>query len=254
MEQESNLQRVPPYVSYKSLKTLIEDIRTQGFPSHVDKDVMKRFSGSVRAQLMTALRFLKLVNDSNEPTPSLSALVDAKQPDEWKSALKAVLDSSYGPIMEVNLVQATPTALTKEFKERYKAKDDVIEKCIRFFVQASKDAGIELSKRITDATRTRSPRSPSKGTKKPDTPDTGDTSTKVSEKEPPPKPRGSERTVQLKSGAGSVTLSLDVDLLGLEEGPDRVFVFDLIDKLRAYEKSATVSTEEKAQVEKEAGE
>jgi hypothetical protein len=254
MEQETNLQRVPPYVSYKSLKTLVEDIRTQGFPSHVDKDVMRRFSGSVRSQLMTALRFLKLVNDSNEPTADLSALVDAKQPEEWKRALKGVLDNAYGPIMEINLAQATPTALTKEFKERYKAKDDVNEKCVRFFVQAAKDAGIELSKRIVEGIRSRSPRGSGKGTKKQDAPSVGDVPTNGREKESPKKPRGSERTVHLKSGAGSVTLSLDVDLLGLEEGADRVFVFDLIDKLRAYEKGATVSTDETNKVEQEAGE
>lgn len=254
MEQEANLQRVPPYVSYKSLKTLIEDIRTQGFPSHVDKDVMKRFSGSVRAQLMTALRFLKLVNDSNEPTPSLLGLVEAKQPDEWKRSLKTVLDTAYGSIMEINLAQATPTALTKEFKERYKAKDDVIEKIVRFFVQAAKDAGVELSKRITDVTRTRAPRSSAKGTKKLDMPELGDTSTKESEKESPPKPRGSEKTVHLKSGAGSVTLLLDVNLMDLESGEEEAFVMGLRNLVKAYEKSLTASTEETNKVEKEAGE
>jgi hypothetical protein len=254
MEQESAIQRVPPYVAYRSFRTLIEDIRTQGFPSHVDKDVTKRFSGSVRAQLMTALRFLKLVNDANEPTPLLRDLVDAEQPDQWKSALKVVLDGAYGPFMELNLAQSTPTALTKEFRERYKAKDDVTEKIVRFFVQAAKDAGVELSKRITDVTRTRSPRSAGKETKKPDAPDMGDISINVVEKESQQRPRGSEKTVHLKSGAGSVTLLLDVNLMDLESGEEEAFIMGLRNLVKAYEKSLTVSTEETSKVEEEAGE
>lgn len=254
MEQEANLNRVPPYVAFRSVKTLIEDMRTQGYPSHVDKDVMKRFSGSVRSQLTTALRFLGLINDANETTTRLEILVESKSPEEWKAALKSLLEDTYGSLLELPLPQMTPTALAKEFKERYKAKDEVIEKCVRFFVHAAKEAGIELSKRITDASRSRAPRRAGTVTKKQDATDAGDNSIAEREKTPPPKPHGSERTVQLNSGAGSVTLSLDVDLLELEEGADRVFVFDLIDKLRAYEKGATVSTAKTNKVEKEAGE
>lgn len=158
MEQEANINRVPPYTSYRSLRTLIEEMRAQGFPSHVDKDVMRKFSGSVRSQLVTALRFLKLITEDNETTPTLAGLVEAEQPDEWKQKLSAVLVDSYGSLLELPLANFTLTQLTKEFKERYKAKDDVIEKCVRFFVHAAKDAGIELSKRITDASRTRAPR------------------------------------------------------------------------------------------------
>lgn len=158
MEQEQNLTRVPPYISYKSLRTLIEDMRTQGFPTHVDKDVMRRFSGSVRKQLITALRFLKLINTENETTQELSNLVDAKEPEEWKRQLRGVLNEAYGSLMEVNLSQITPTALSKEFRDRFKTKDEVTEKCVRFFVHAARDAGIELSKRITEVSRSRGPR------------------------------------------------------------------------------------------------
>jgi hypothetical protein len=57
--------------------------------------------------------------------------------------------------MTMDLKRATPMALQKEFKERYTNKDDVAKKCVRFFVHAVKDAGIELSPRIVNATRER---------------------------------------------------------------------------------------------------
>jgi hypothetical protein len=168
MEQEANIQRVPPYTSFSSFKTLIEDLRTNGLPTHIDRDVMKRFSGSVTSQLMTALRFLQLVNDENEPTDSLEILVEAREPEEWKGQLRRVIEDAYSPIMPLDLSRITASTLTKEFKDRYKSKDDVTEKCVRFFVHAAKEAGVELSPRVTNATRTRAPRKTSTTQKRKD--------------------------------------------------------------------------------------
>lgn len=155
MATDTKTERIPPYTSYKTFRTLIDDLRTHGVPSHIDRDVLKRFSGSVGTQLMTALRFLKLISDANEPEAALEALVEAKEPDQWKKALGSTLKASYGDIMALDLKRATPMALSKEFKERYTGKDDVVKKCVRFFVHAVKDAGIELSPRIVNATRER---------------------------------------------------------------------------------------------------
>jgi hypothetical protein len=152
---EAKTERIPPYTSYKTFRTLIDDLRTHGVPSHVDRDVLKRFSGSVGTQLVTALRFLKLINDDNEPLATLDGLVDAKEDVKWKAALLNTLKASYGDLMAMDLKRATPMALQKEFKERYTNKDDVAKKCVRFFVHAVKDAGIELSPRIVNATRER---------------------------------------------------------------------------------------------------
>ncbi len=171
MVTDAKAERVPPYTSYKTFRTLIEDLRTHGVPSHIDRDVLKRFSGSVGTQLMTALRFLKLISDDNEPQPALETLVEAKEPEQWKKALGSTLKAAYGDLMALDLKRATPMALSKEFKERYTGKDDVVKKCVRFFVHAVKDAGIELSPRIASATRERR-RSPNKP-KKPRAADEG---------------------------------------------------------------------------------
>lgn len=155
MTTEAKQERIPPYTSYKTFRTLIDDLRTHGVPSHIDRDVLKRFSGSVGTQLMTALRFLNLINEANQPLASLEVLVAAKEPEQWKKALASTLESAYGPVMKIDLSRATPSALTKEFKDRYTNKDDVAKKCVRFFVHAVKDAGVELSPRIVNATRER---------------------------------------------------------------------------------------------------
>ncbi len=162
MATDTKTERIPPYTSYKTFRTLIDDLRTHGVPSHIDRDVLKRFSGSVGTQLMTALRFLKLISDANAPEPALESLVEAKELEQWKKALATTLKAAYGDIMALDLKRATPMALSKEFKERYTGKDDVVKKCVRFFVHAVKDAGIELSPRIANATRERRRATPNK--------------------------------------------------------------------------------------------
>jgi hypothetical protein len=74
--------------------------------------------------------------------------------------------------------------------------------------------------------------------------------------QPATKQQGSEKekTIELKSGAGSVTLLLDVDLIKLEPGEEETFVMGLRNLVRAYEKAiadkaATVSTNETGKVE-----
>lgn len=62
-----------------------------------------------------------------------------------------------------------------------------------------------------------------------------------------PKPPGTSKTVNLASG-GSLTISATLDLFSLSQ-TDRNFVFDLIDKLEAYERRGANETTGKEQKE-----
>jgi hypothetical protein len=160
MEQNLGPEVLPPYVSFATFKTFISDLKEQGVPTRIDRDAWKyRFSGSVGPQLVTALRFLRLIKASDEATEELRGLVAAYDTDSWKDALHAVLKRAYSQTLALNLKEMTPSHLAKEFKEHYKSStDDVQRKSITFFIHAAKDAGIELSPRLTKNTRTGSPR------------------------------------------------------------------------------------------------
>jgi len=60
--------------------------------------------------------------------------------------------------MSLDLAKITPTHLSQEFREQFKAKDAVAQKQVTFFIQAVKDAEIELSNRVLNKTRTRAAR------------------------------------------------------------------------------------------------
>ena len=66
--EQAKSARTPPYTSYRTFKTFIEDLRERGVPSRVDRSVLTRFSGVVGTQLMHALRFLGLIEDHGAPT------------------------------------------------------------------------------------------------------------------------------------------------------------------------------------------
>ncbi len=95
--------RTPPYTSYRTFKTFIEDLRDEGVPSRIDRSVLTRFSGVVGAQLTHALRFLGLIDDDGRPTGRLRELVKAQEAGRWPEALRDLLRQDYAPIFAIDL-------------------------------------------------------------------------------------------------------------------------------------------------------
>ena len=69
--EQSKSIRTPPYTSYRTFKTFIQDLHEHGVPSRIDRSVLTHFSGVVGTQLMHALRFLGLVEEQGR-RPSAS--------------------------------------------------------------------------------------------------------------------------------------------------------------------------------------
>ena len=146
--------RVPPYIAFRTFKTFIEDLKVNGVPTRIDRSVWgARFSGSVGAQLMSALRFLSLLDGEDRPEPALKALVEAHGADGWASALRTILQKSYEPIMALKLKEITAQELGDQFKANYKAQEEVLRKSITFFLQAAQESEVEISRRILKGTR-----------------------------------------------------------------------------------------------------
>lgn len=139
---------MPPYVSFATFNTFIADLKEHSIPTRIDRSVLTRFSGTVGTQLMTALRFLKLIDAADKPTEHLTALVRAHGTDEWPSVLGTILQGAYGPIFSIDLAKATPSQFNETFIKTFPGKDAVVKKCIAFFLPAAKGAGIPISERI----------------------------------------------------------------------------------------------------------
>ena len=150
MVTDRNKKRSPPYVSYRSFLTLLEELQ-RGVPARIDRSYWgDKFSGSTGTQLMSALRFLNLIDSNGVPTLQLKDLVSARGTVRTE-ILKKVSHNSFTFLVSNSFEseKATYAQLEEVFNETYQVDRDVARKCIKFFTELAGDAGIPLSPFIT---------------------------------------------------------------------------------------------------------
>ena len=148
--------RTPPYTSYRTFKTFIQDLHEHGVPSRIDRSVLMRFSGVVGTQLVHALRFLCLVEEQGRPTLRLKELVNAHGAGRWPEELLELLRQEYAPMFAIDLETATPSHFNEAFRKAFPAADAVVQKCVTFFLYAANDAGVKISGRVMKGRKPRS--------------------------------------------------------------------------------------------------
>lgn len=149
MNTESKKQP-PAYVSYATFETFVKQLKGTAVPPVIDRSVLGKMSGATQSQLLSALRFLKLIDNQDRTTEVLNDLVDAYTEDgdrtEWKGALKTVILSAYARIIDdLSIESATARQLQKQFKDAGGVDGAMAERSIRFFIKALKEAGIPHS-------------------------------------------------------------------------------------------------------------
>ena len=156
MLERTRSSGAPPYTSYRTFKTFIEDLHAHGVPSRIDRSVLTRFSGVVGTQLMHALRFLGLIEDDGRPTERLKGLVKAHGTGSWTEKLLELLGHEYAPMFAIDLETATPSHFNEAFRKAFPAADAVVQKCVTFFLYAANDAGVRISGRVLKGRKPRS--------------------------------------------------------------------------------------------------
>ena len=154
--EQAKSVRTPPYTSYRTFRTFIEDLREHGVPSRIDRSVLTRFSGVVGTQLTHALRFLGLIEDQGQPTQRLRELVNAQESGRWPETLLDLLRQEYAPMFAIDLETATPSHFNEAFRRAFPAADAVVQKCVTFFLYAANDAGVKISGRVLKGRKPRS--------------------------------------------------------------------------------------------------
>jgi hypothetical protein len=145
-----NKKRSPPYVSYRSFLTLLEELQ-RGLPSRIDRSYWgDKFSGSTGTQLMSALRFLNLIDANGVPTGQLKELVAARGAGR-ADILRKISHESFSFLVSNSFEseKATYSQIEEVFNDIYQVDRDVARKCIKFFTEIAGDAGIPLSPFIT---------------------------------------------------------------------------------------------------------
>jgi hypothetical protein len=227
MPDENKGKATPPYLPYKTLISSLENLG-QGVPPKIDRSIWKNQPGSVQSQILSAYKFLGLIDDLTNPTPMLRKLVEQRASPA--SVLKPLIEDRFSEVLTHDLATMTTAMLNNEFETVYGVDGDVKKKATRFFLQAAKANGMTLSKFLLDQTRTSS--GPRKKRAKRDLEGGGNGDGDFENGEETPSV-GTHKQVTLSSG-GELKLTISVDLFALST-KDRNFVFGLIDLLKEYE-------------------
>ncbi len=146
MDNYKGRKSLPPYVSYRTFRNFVDGLQL-GMPAQIDRSYWgERFSGSNGTQLMTALRFLGLIDSNGAPMTRLIQLVSAKG-SQRSDILKQISYSAYDFLVDRSFDPqiATYAQLEKTFNDAYEVTGDVARKCIKFFIELESDAGVPLS-------------------------------------------------------------------------------------------------------------
>ena len=155
MVNDKGRKSLPPYVSYRTFRNFIDGLQL-GIPSRIDRSYWgDRWSGSNGTQLMTALRFLGLIDSDGIPQARLRQLVSARG-TQRSEILRQIAHTAFSFLVERSLDPqvATYAQLEEAFYDTYQVTGDVARKCIKFFINLESDAGIILSPFIVRKSKT----------------------------------------------------------------------------------------------------
>ncbi len=155
---------VPPYSPFATFRSGIQELRDAGLPNRIDRSIWRSKSGAAQGALLSAFRFLGLIDSSGTTQPTLKELVAvAEDSDAEKGILEALLRQRYQALFELDLETATPLQVSEAIGS-YGATGSTRMRAVRFFFKASEHCGIKLSARLTErgtqAPRATTPPSP----------------------------------------------------------------------------------------------
>jgi hypothetical protein len=136
----------PPYATYRSFTSLIEDLRGHDvMPGMIDRGFLSKRSGSEQSALMATLKWFGLTDANGVPTALLQEYVGANA-EAAKALFSEMIHSSYSAVTDGTfpLQSATTNMLADKFRE-YEISGSTLSKSISFFLSAAKDAGITVS-------------------------------------------------------------------------------------------------------------
>ncbi len=153
----------PPYATYKQFINFLNGLRETTVPSRIDRTVFGSMSGGTAYSLLSALKFLKLIDESGAPSQYFRNLVEADDTNR-KRYIAEMLRASYPSFFsgQIDLSQASSGQFDDHIREQYKSKGSTIDKQALFFLNAAEDAGIALSAHL----KARRPAAPSPASRK----------------------------------------------------------------------------------------
>ncbi|HXY73984.1 MAG TPA: hypothetical protein VEH58_01550, partial [Dehalococcoidales bacterium] len=95
MSAENSRKGTPPYISPITFRNLLTELQ-RNMPDRIDRSYLNNMhSGSTSTQVMSAIRYMNLVDVYDKPTHHLKLLVAAASPEEKVKRLRDIAQVSY---------------------------------------------------------------------------------------------------------------------------------------------------------------
>jgi hypothetical protein len=142
-------RHVPPYIPFETFTAFLARLKNTTVPNRIDNTMMPTtMSGTMRRQVVSALRFIGLVNDEGTVSDKLRKLVSAYDDEgKWKDEGMQIICDAYDTLVpnNFNLAAATPGELDEAFGS---LSGQMKEKCIRFYLAAMTSVGLQISPHV----------------------------------------------------------------------------------------------------------
>lgn len=139
----------PPYVGFGSFQTFISGLRGAPLPDRIDRSVFGSMSGGLAYGLLSALKFLNLIDANGVPTPLLAQMAEAEG-DGQKAALRVMLEGAYPGLFDgtVKLDRATSAQLDDHLRKTFAIAGSTVDKAASFVLAAAAAADITISNQL----------------------------------------------------------------------------------------------------------
>jgi hypothetical protein len=204
----------PPYVSWVTFTNFLDEkVNDETLPTELDKSWLDTYSGSNQAMILSTLKFFELIDDDNRVLRKLKEV--ANSTEARRHHFKYVLEKRYAPLVEHGRQKATAQKMHEWFGEEFDFKGSTLTKAEGFYIAAAEYAGVTLSPNFKPKASSKSAGNGARGRR----------SRQATASASPaftPLPAVATKTgassVEVDFGpAGQVTLSVNVDWLGLSD-------------------------------------
>lgn len=154
-KRDANEKKTLPYVSHATFFNALGSIVESGLPPQIDRSVLTQFSGVNQGLVMSAFRYIGLINDKDEPTAKFQEYEQA-DPEKRKGVLGLMIKDSYPN--QVKLLSNGTYQLLKDSFDTVDVPASVKGKCLSFFIGAARATGYTISPHIVKGMNARAVR------------------------------------------------------------------------------------------------
>ena len=135
-------QNAVPYIAFGTFIGVLDRFKDHGIPTNINRSAFPTLSGGYQSQLLSAFRFLDLIDDGGTPRESLKPLVDEATREQ---SLEKLIRRAYRPVLDqVNIARGTTDEVNQVLRQ-YGISGVTLEKARSFLMRALEEIGMETS-------------------------------------------------------------------------------------------------------------